>query len=35
MISAARALEHLDSLGLDAETKDLFLGGNAERIFKL
>lgn len=35
MISPARALEHLDALGLDEEVKGLFLGGNAERVFKL
>jgi predicted TIM-barrel fold metal-dependent hydrolase len=35
MIQPARALEHLDSLGLDSETKELFLGGNAERVFKI
>ena len=35
MISPARALEHLDSLGLDDETRELFLGGNAERIYRI
>jgi uncharacterized protein len=35
MIPPLRALEHLDSLGLDAQTKALFLGGNSERVFKL
>lgn len=33
MITAAKALEGLDELGLDAETRGLFLGGNAARIF--
>ncbi len=33
MITAARALEGLDALGLDAEAKGLFLGGNAARVF--
>jgi predicted TIM-barrel fold metal-dependent hydrolase len=35
MIAPARALEGLDDLGLDDEAKDLFLGGNAVRAFKL
>lgn len=35
MLSAERCLQHLADLGLDAEVGDLFLGGNAERIFKL
>ncbi len=35
MITPGAALKHLDALGLDAETKDLFLSGNARRIFKL
>jgi hypothetical protein len=33
MITAAKALEGLDALGLDAEAKALFLGGNAARVF--
>ena len=33
MLTAARALEHLDALGLDDETRALFLGGNAARLF--
>jgi len=33
MIMPARALEGLASLGLDPETSDLFLGGNASRVF--
>ena len=35
MITPARALEHMDALGLAAETKELFLGKNAECVFKL
>ena len=35
MIAPAKALEGLDDLGLDAEARSLFLGGNAERVFKL
>jgi predicted TIM-barrel fold metal-dependent hydrolase len=35
MIAPAHALEGLDELGLDAETKDLYLGGNARRVFGL
>ncbi|MBM3557404.1 MAG: amidohydrolase [Alphaproteobacteria bacterium] len=35
MITPAKALEGLDQLGLDPATRDLFLGGNAERVFKL
>jgi hypothetical protein len=35
MIAPAAALADLDALGLDAETRQLFLGGNAERIFAL
>jgi predicted TIM-barrel fold metal-dependent hydrolase len=35
MIEPAKALEGLDELGLDAEAKTLFLGGNAARVFKL
>jgi predicted TIM-barrel fold metal-dependent hydrolase len=31
----SRALEHIDSLNLDEETRDLFLGGNARRLFDL
>ena len=33
MLSASRCLEQLDQLGLDDETTELFLGGNAERVF--
>jgi predicted TIM-barrel fold metal-dependent hydrolase len=35
MLSAARCLERLDQLDLDDETRDLYLGGNAARVFKL
>lgn len=35
MIDAARALEGIDDLGLDAETRALFLSGNAARIFDI
>ena len=35
MITAAKALEHLDQLGLDGDARDLFLGGNAARVFDL
>ncbi len=33
MIAPRKALEGLDALGLDAETRALFLGGNAARVF--
>jgi hypothetical protein len=35
MILPGKALEGLDSLGLDAEARALFLHGNAERVFRL
>jgi predicted TIM-barrel fold metal-dependent hydrolase len=35
MITAARALDGLDALGLDDEARDLFLSGNARRVFGL
>jgi uncharacterized protein len=35
MITAAKALEGLDGLGLDAKGCALFLGGNAARVFSL
>ncbi|MFC5213816.1 amidohydrolase family protein [Streptomyces coerulescens] len=35
MITPSRALEHLDGLGLDEETRELFLYGNARRVFAL
>jgi uncharacterized protein len=33
MIAPAKALEGLDGLGLDAEARELFLAGNARRVF--
>lgn len=35
MIMPAKALDGIDTLGLDDEAKALFLGGNAQRVFKL
>lgn len=35
MISPQRCLAHLDALDLDAEARELFLGGNARRVFAL
>ncbi len=35
MITALKCLEHVDELGLDAEARDLFLAGNARRVFRL
>jgi hypothetical protein len=35
MIQPDKALEGLDALGLDTETRALFLAGNAERIYAL
>lgn len=35
MIAPAAALKGVDALGLDDEARELFLGGNARRIFKL
>lgn len=35
MITPAKALSDLDKLELARETKDLFLGGNAKRVFNL
>ena len=35
MITPAKALEGLETLGLDAEAKAMFLGGNAQRVFRL
>ena len=32
MLTPERALEGLDALGLDDETRELFLGGNALRL---
>jgi predicted TIM-barrel fold metal-dependent hydrolase len=34
MLSPSRALERLDDLGLDDEARELFLGGNARRVFR-
>ncbi|HET8672998.1 MAG TPA: amidohydrolase family protein [Thermoleophilaceae bacterium] len=35
MIAPQHALEHLDGLGLDDETRDLFLAGNARRVLRV
>jgi predicted TIM-barrel fold metal-dependent hydrolase len=35
MITPSKALADLNTLGLDDQVKTLFLGGNAERVFKL
>src|SRR5687768_6437774 len=35
MIAPAKALEGLDDLGLDDETRELYLDGNARRVFGL
>lgn len=35
MIMPQKALEHFDRLELSDESKELFLGGNAKRVFKL
>jgi uncharacterized protein len=35
MITPGRALDRLDALDLDDETRDLFLAGNATRVFSL
>jgi hypothetical protein len=35
MITPGKALEGLDDLGLDEETRDLYLEGNARRVFGL
>ena len=35
MLMPARCLAGLDALGLDDETRELFLAGNARRVFKL
>lgn len=35
MIAPAKALDGLDGLGLDVETRAAFLGGNARRVFRL
>jgi predicted TIM-barrel fold metal-dependent hydrolase len=35
MIMPEQALEHLDTLELDSETRELYLAGNAQRVFDL
>ena len=35
MIMPAKALEGVDAIGLDAEAMRLFLGGNAQRVYRL
>jgi predicted TIM-barrel fold metal-dependent hydrolase len=35
MITPAQALDHLDRLSLDEQARELFLAGNARRIFAL
>ena len=35
MIAPGQALEHLDALELDDEARELFLGGNAQRLLQL
>lgn len=35
MVAPAQALADLDGLGLDEETRELFLAGNARRVFEL
>ncbi len=35
MLTPARCLEHIDGLELDAESRELFLAGNARRLFGL
>ncbi|MGO1053013.1 amidohydrolase family protein [Crossiella sp. CA198] len=35
MLSASRALARIDELGLDEQARQLFLGGNARRVFRL
>lgn len=35
MIMPDKALEALDTLGLDAEAKALFLAGNAQRVYRI
>jgi len=35
MLTARKCLEHLDSLDLDPEARELFLGGNARRVFAI
>ena len=35
MILPAKALEDFDALSLDEEARELFLSGNARRVYKL
>ena len=35
MIAPGKALEGLDGLGLDAEAREMFLSGNARRVFAI
>ena len=35
MIFHQQALEHLDALELDGETRELFLAGNARRVLSI
>lgn len=35
MIMPGKALEGLDGLSLDDEARELFLSGNARRVFKI
>jgi len=35
MLTAHQALARLDDLGLDDDTRALFLAGNARRVFRL
>lgn len=35
MITPAKCLENLDALHLEKETRDLFLSGNAARVYQL
>jgi predicted TIM-barrel fold metal-dependent hydrolase len=35
MLTGAQALKHLDALDLEDEARDLFLSGNAQRVFRL
>jgi len=35
MLTACQAPARLDDLGLDDETRALFLGGNSRRVFRL
>ena len=35
MIMPAKALEGVDAIGLDAEAMQMFLAGNAQRVYRL